>query len=152
LLASLLLLLCTAAANADDLQPVLVYVPEGLATGSPWTQKADDTTKYVTIEPVRALNPSATQYQMYSYKDFHLIAYDQRHRQLTFYPVVRPTWKSLDFHWTAMALPRENISVTVTFQVPNYVNEANLEFTPSWQDDRGGTTDYCCLYNNGKAF
>jgi hypothetical protein len=151
-LAVALALLLRTPAGADDLQPVRVYVPEGLFTAYPWTQRADDTTKYITLESVRAINPSSTQYQMYSHTDFHLIAYDPRHRQLIFYPIVRPTWKSLDFHWTTMALPRENISVTVTFQVPNYITEANFEFTPGWQAEGGGIVDYCCLYQNGKVF
>jgi hypothetical protein len=151
-LAALLLALSTGGtAFAQASQPVQVFIADGLLTQSPFTAPADAATKYVTIENVRATNPSNKDYQRYSYRDFQLIAFDRRHRKLTFTPVVRPNQKSLDFHWDALAMPHEQISVTVTFQVPNEVTEANLIFVPSWQSDGAGLVDFV-YFSNNKVF
>jgi hypothetical protein len=126
-------------------------MPQGLQAGYPITEQAGAATKFVTIENVRATNPSSKEYQRYDVSEFHLVAFDRRHVMQTYVPVVRPGYASQDFHSASIAIPRETIDVTVTFAVPNDVVEANFEFVPDWMADSGGYVDFT-YYPAGKAF
>jgi hypothetical protein len=138
------------SAAPEPLQQVRVWMPQGLRALYPRTERADAVTKFVTIENVRATNPSTKEYQRFGVRDFHLIAFDRHHHAITYFPVVRPGFASQDFHSNSLALPLETVDVTVTFQVPNEIDEANFEFIPNWMDDAGGYTDFM-YYPTGKA-
>src|SRR5271165_5908046 len=57
---------------ADDLQQVYVFFPEGVSQSGTETTKADDKTKYVTINAASVVNPSANLFQSFKAEDFHL--------------------------------------------------------------------------------
>jgi hypothetical protein len=134
------LVLCGTAGWADS-PSVRVRVPVGLSSGFSTTSPAPDGNIYVTVETVRAVNPSSVNYGPYEPRDFHLLA-DGR----TYYPVTRPGLAALDLSTAGTVRPRGSLLATVTFEVPATVTTADFEFIPPWFDDNGASVAFCCLY------
>jgi acetamidase/formamidase len=134
------LMLFAPAARAD--QPfVQVRVPVGLSSGFVTTAPAPNGNLYVTIDSVRAVNPSAYNYGTYDVRDFHLVAGDR-----TYYPVTRPGLAAIDLSSGGTVRPKGSLLTTVTFQVPPTVTIADFEFVPHWFDDNGASVAFCCYY------
>lgn len=124
-----------------DAPIVSVRVPAGLITGFPGTSVASNGNLYVTVPEVRATNVNSSQYMTYEPRDFHLLVHDQ-----VYYPVVRPGLGSLDLSNSGTVRPNGTLVVTVTFEVPPGVTNADFEFIPHWVDNNGGSVNFCCLY------
>jgi hypothetical protein len=137
-----LLVLATGLPAFADTTPVRVFLPFGLGTSDISTTSAKDPDhKYVTIDSVRAQNPSRHGANSYEVKDFHLLVGDKQ-----YLPVVRPGLAALDLGQAGIVGPGEETSVTVTFLVPAGTTIAKFEFTPHWLGDSGFTADWCCYY------
>ena len=134
------LMLFAQAARADE-PFVQVRVPVGMSSGFVTTAPAANGNLYVTIDSVRAINPSSFNFGPYDVRDFHLLA-DGR----TYYPVTRPGLAALDLSNGGTVRPKSALIATVTFEVPPTVKTADFEFIPHWFDDNGASVAYCCFY------
>jgi hypothetical protein len=129
------------ASRADQTTAVRVLIPQDLRYDTYYTTAAASGFKYVTVPGVRAVNPSRNEAQTYAATDFHLLT-----DGATYYPVARPKLASVDFTDSSIAGPREEIDITVTFLVPDRIENASLEFIPHWRADDGATINFCCAF------
>ena len=137
----ILTFLTLAPAARADAPIVNVRIPAGLTAGFPGTSVAANGNLYVTVPEVRATNANSSQYMPYEPRDFHLLVHDH-----VYYPVVRPGLSSLDLSNGGTVRPNGTLVVTVTFEVPPGVTNADFEFIPHWVDNNGGSVNFCCLY------
>jgi len=131
-----------AAASAQQLPGVRVYVPQGIRAGFTTVEPGPKPgTKYVVIQNVIIANANPYSTAAWKKHDFSLVVGEKR-----YHPVVRPTMAAIDIALGGVLGPHEALKGDLPFVVPDDVTSAKLEFFPAqWYDTNGVPAKFCCL-------